>query len=298
MPEIQLNHLNHACKTEKLVYKENTLVFSDLKSFYKPIQSEGISIKYVASGIENYVINNKVIALKSKECFISNQPLDGHVSINSDFSVKGTCLNITHDLIRKIESSLADSKYFEGQDIVKDSILDEEIFDVFNLGNSLLSQKILDINQKGQGQLTQEVENSETLFFEFGEAFVLDQKPWLLYFTRLNNAKKDTKKEIIKRLLWAKEHLEAHFNMDLKVSELARIAAMSDFHFSRLFKQVFGYAPYQFQLKLRMDKAKILLEGRGTMVQDVGLAVGYSDIYTFSKAFKRYFGLYPSSFLQ
>ena len=67
MPEIQLNHLNHAYKTEKLVYKENTLVFSDLKSFYKPIQSEGISIKYVASGIENYVINNKVIALKSKE---------------------------------------------------------------------------------------------------------------------------------------------------------------------------------------------------------------------------------------
>jgi AraC family transcriptional regulator len=290
----QFSHLNSESVPEKLVYHNNTLVFSELKQFYKPIQSEGISIKYVSAGVENYVLNNKKITLKANECFISNQPLDGSVGIESNFNVNGTCLNISYHLIGKIEASLKDCRYFEGEESGGVAILSEEIFEVFTLGNSHLSQKLFSLKQKHQGNKPFGDENNENLFFEFGEAFVLDQKPQLIYLSKLNNAKKETKKDIVKRLLWAKEYLEANYNTDLKVNELAKVATMSDFHFSRMFKQVFGYAPYQYQVKLRMEKARQLLNKRAGLVQDIGLAVGYSDIYTFSKAFKRYFGLYPS----
>lgn len=297
MSLVQFSHLNIASETEKLVYNNNTLVFSELKNFYKPIQSEGVSIKFVSSGIENYVLNNKKITLKANECFISNQPLVGNVGIESDFNVKGTCLNISYSLIRKIEASMGDCRYFEGEESAKDSILSEEIFDVFYVRKNHLSQKIIDLEQKHHSKKPFEDENNEDLFFEFGEAFILDQKPQLVYQGKLNNAKKETKKDIVNRLLWAKEHLEANYDTDLKVHELAKVATMSDFHFSRMFKQVFGCAPYQYQVKLRMEKARLLLNKKAGMVQDVGLAVGYSDIYTFSKAFKRYFGFYPSSLL-
>ena len=295
MSLIQLSHINNTSGPDKLVYNDNTLVFSELKHFYKPIQSEGISIIYVSAGIENYVLNNKKITLKANECFISNQSLDGDVGVESDFNVKGTCLNISYHLIGKIEASLEDCRYFEGEESGRHSILSEEIFDVFTLENSHLSKKLISLNQKNQGIGLFGDENSENFFFEFGEAFILDQKPKLIYLSKLNNAKEETKKDIVKRLLWAKEHLEANYNTDLRVNELAKVATMSDFHFSRMFKKVFGCAPYQYQVKLRMEKARLLLNKKAGMVQDVGLAVGYSEIYTFSKAFKRYFGFYPSS---
>ncbi len=296
MSDLQVNHLINNSELSKLDYKDNTLVYSKLTSFYKPILADGVSIKYVITGEEFYSLNNKRFSIKENECFISNQPLDGNALIDSKKDVHGVCMNITFKIIQDIESSLADCKFLEGDALYSDSILKGDIFEVFHLSKNNFSQKLQALSLAKNTHSLDYQNNNENLFFEIGEAFVLDQAPKLSYLTRINTAKPETKKEIVKRLCWAKEHLESYFFLDIQVKDLARIATMSEFHFSRMFKMVFRYSPYQYQIKLRMERAKQLVICKDRLIQDIAQEVGYSDIHVFSKAFKKYFGMFPTAF--
>lgn len=293
-----IRHLHNDTHPPGLKYEHNTLVFSELKTFEKNIQSEGVSIKHVSSGLEKYFLNKKQMNLQAGEYFISNEPLDGKVTIDADKSVKGICLNITYNLIKEVEASLGDDKYFEAEHNPKPSILLADIHDVYRMSNNHLSQKIHQLSQIRYQPQPFEKNTEEYLFAEMAEAFVLDIKPQLQYLSRLNNANSIVKKDIIKRLLWAKEHIESNYHKDIQLNELARIAAMSDYHFSRMFRQAFGCPPYQYQVKIRMEKARQLLISGRAAVYETGLIVGYSDIFTFSKAFKRYYKTSPSAYLK
>ena len=61
----------------------------------------------------------------------------------------------------------------------------------------------------------------------------------------------------------------------------------------RLFKKYVGVSPKQYITNYRMTKAKNLLED-GLPVTDVSNRCGFSDIYYFSKAYKKHFGYPPS----
>ena len=47
-----------------------------------------------------------------------------------------------------------------------------------------------------------------------------------------------------------------------------------------------------------MRKAASLLKEKNTTVQDIAVTVGFSDIFTFSKAFKKYYGLSPKEYIK
>ena len=64
---------------------------------------------------------------------------------------------------------------------------------------------------------------------------------------------------------------------------------------SKLFKESYGKTMHQYFLDKRFEAAKILL-AKGFLVQEVAQRVGYSDIATFSKSFKKRFGLTPLEF--
>lgn len=296
MLDIRVNHLINNTEISKLDYKDNTLVYSKLTSFYKPIKAEGVSIKYVMAGEEHYYLNKKRFSIRGNECFISNQPLEGNTHIDSKTEVRGACLNISFNLIKEIEASLADTKYFEGASFFSDSILKEDVFEVFQLNSNNLSQKIASLKAAKYSHPYEIGLRYDSLFFDIGEALVLDQAPKLRYLQKIQTVKSETKREILKRLLWAKEHIDAFYFQDLQVKDLARIATMSEFHFSRMFKMVFGYSPYQYQIKLRMEKAKFGIENKDMMIQEIAQEVGYADIYVFSKAFKKFYGAFPSSY--
>lgn len=297
MQKIQIAELKNTSVKSKLDYKDNALVFSSIDNFEKPVAAEGISIKYVLNGTENYILNRKKINLNDNECFISNLPLEGKVTIDSKKPVNGICVHISYDLITEIASSYGDSIHFEGQSATKSvSLFSESIFDVYPCGRDFVSQRIKMLQTITQPDILYRDSYSEEMFFKIGEAFVLDQIPRMQYLKSLDSAKPETRKDILKRLFWAKDYMDAYYHQDISVKSLAKIATMSEFHFSRMFKMVFGYSPYQYQINLRMHKAKELLYiNKDIYVYDVALATGYSDIHVFSKAFKKYFGIQPSS---
>jgi AraC family transcriptional regulator len=82
----------------------------------------------------------------------------------------------------------------------------------------------------------------------------------------------------------------------IRIADLAKLAGLSEFHFSRLFKNTTGLSPYAYVVDARMRAAKERLRTNGEAVLEIALAVGYSSTAHFSTAFKKHNGMTPTAF--
>jgi AraC family transcriptional regulator of arabinose operon len=98
------------------------------------------------------------------------------------------------------------------------------------------------------------------------------------------------------RLLGIRSHLEQNFNQRIRLKDLAHRVGWSEPHLCTEFRRYFGIPIMQFVLQLRMSQATYLLRDHGRRVGEIADAVGYPDLFTFSKMFKRHFGFSPRTF--
>ncbi|MGA7327741.1 MAG: AraC family transcriptional regulator [Rhodomicrobium sp.] len=94
----------------------------------------------------------------------------------------------------------------------------------------------------------------------------------------------------------AAAYLEEHLAEEVPLPELAAIAGLSPFHFSRAFKESFGVPPHRYHMIRRIERAKELLAHRGISVTEAGLQLGFSETSSFSTAFRKIAQLSPSQY--
>jgi AraC family transcriptional regulator len=94
----------------------------------------------------------------------------------------------------------------------------------------------------------------------------------------------------------ALRRIEAQADEALSVAELARVAAMSPYHFLRTFRAVVGMTPHQFILHTRLHRAAVRLRRTSEQVSAIAFAAGFGDLSTFNRRFARIFGLSPSAY--
>ena len=80
------------------------------------------------------------------------------------------------------------------------------------------------------------------------------------------------------------------------VAELARRSCYSPVHFSRVFKKATGFLPREFIIEARIARAKQLLRESSLSIGEIANALGYSDVFFFSRQFKTRSGLSPTGF--
>jgi AraC family transcriptional regulator len=90
------------------------------------------------------------------------------------------------------------------------------------------------------------------------------------------------------------DYIEAHLGEQVCLLKLAELARLSLHHFCRAFKQSFGIPAHQYQVRRRMEVAKLLLADRMTSVTDIALSLGYSQTSSFSNAFRKTTGWTPT----
>ena len=90
-------------------------------------------------------------------------------------------------------------------------------------------------------------------------------------------------------------YIEQHYQDELSVDELAKVAGFSKYHFHRLFKSIVGekLGEYITRVKLSCSTMKFLNDEQ---ITQIALSSGYETNASFSKAFKRHFGMTPSQF--
>ena len=99
--------------------------------------------------------------------------------------------------------------------------------------------------------------------------------------------------EWIDRMNAAMDYLEEHLTDKIDVSELARIACCSSFHFQRMFSYMAGVPLGEYVRRRRMTRAAEDL-CNGERVTDVAARYGYDSPTAFNRAFQSVHGLPPS----
>jgi AraC family transcriptional regulator len=97
-----------------------------------------------------------------------------------------------------------------------------------------------------------------------------------------------------RRVSDAVRRIEAAANEKWTLGALAAGAAMSPYHFLRVFRAVVGMAPHQFVLRTRLHRAAVRLRGSDAPVSVIAFEAGFDDLSTFNRRFRRVMGASPS----
>lgn len=103
----------------------------------------------------------------------------------------------------------------------------------------------------------------------------------------------DMKLQYVQKII---RYIQVKYSEDITVEDIAYICGLNRSYLTRLFKDATGYTPQQYLINYRMKIAKTLLKKENHPVQQVAFMVGYSDSFTFSKAFKKIVGLSPTEY--
>lgn len=80
------------------------------------------------------------------------------------------------------------------------------------------------------------------------------------------------------------------------MDQLCHVSSLSKFHLYDSFKKAFGKTPHQYINRLKLAKAKELVQYGGLSVSEISDLLGFSDQSVFSKVFKKAYGHPPSYF--
>lgn len=101
---------------------------------------------------------------------------------------------------------------------------------------------------------------------------------------------------LYRRMVQAKLFIDRNYAAKTDLGDISDEAYFSKFHFTRLFKSIYGKTPHQYLTFVRIEKAMQLLQA-GETVSDVCTAVGFESLSSFSGLFKRVAGVSPSVYL-
>jgi AraC family transcriptional regulator len=99
----------------------------------------------------------------------------------------------------------------------------------------------------------------------------------------------------LKRVL---AHIEDRLFADITVADLADVACLSMFHFTRAFTAVMGLPPNRYVSRRRLEAAKEMISGGRRSLIEIALSCQFSSQSSFTRAFRRSTGLTPAEYRQ
>jgi AraC-like DNA-binding protein len=100
--------------------------------------------------------------------------------------------------------------------------------------------------------------------------------------------------ELLRRLLRAKDRMDAASHEEWPVRRLARVSGVSQAHFARSFKDAFGVPPHRYLLTRRIERATALLRDTGLPIIEIAFQTGWESLGTFGRTFRDITGKSPS----
>ncbi|CCD37874.1 Transcriptional regulator, AraC family [Candidatus Paraburkholderia kirkii UZHbot1] len=99
----------------------------------------------------------------------------------------------------------------------------------------------------------------------------------------------------LRRLLRAKDCMDAASHEAWPVSRLAEVSGVSEAHFARSFKRAFGIPPHRYLLTRRIEQATTLLRDTDLAITEIAFATGWESLGTFGRIFHDITGRSPGA---
>lgn len=147
--------------------------------------------------------------------------------------------------------------------------------------------------------LFRELEEKRSLYnSEYGsggvrEAYLCGKIAEIIARLQISNSEKplvNSEMEIVKN------HIDTSYETDIKIGEIAEQFHFSSSYLSRAFKKSYGMSPQNYLVEKRLSAAARLMKRHSFSPTAAANAVGYGDIYLFSKMFKRRYGVSPREY--
>ncbi len=98
-----------------------------------------------------------------------------------------------------------------------------------------------------------------------------------------------------RELAAVRDHLQANLASNVTLDELAALDGISKYHLARMFTEAFGVAPHAYQILLRANAARALLDA-GVDIAEASARVGFADQAHLTRHFKKAFSVTPGQY--
>ncbi len=109
------------------------------------------------------------------------------------------------------------------------------------------------------------------------------------------NPQTHPKLDFYRRIVQAKLFIDTYYSENIELFNIADEAYYSKFHFIRQFKKTYQQTPHQYLMSVRITQAMELLAA-GTPVAAACQSVGFEELSSFSRLFKKRTGMNPSAY--
>jgi AraC family transcriptional regulator len=137
-------------------------------------------------------------------------------------------------------------------------------------------------------------EDSITDLYRLAERLLAEHQATRLAALRLSAVHAATREELLRRVLRGRDFLLSSLANSVSLSDAARAACLSPFHFHRAFQAAFGTTPHRYALRHRLERARHLLRATDRSITDICLETGFESLGSFSSLFRRTYGVAPS----
>lgn len=254
-----------------------------------------LSVKSTLSGNEYYQTGNTQYTANNTNFLVLNSGTEYSSFIDSDKVVKSYTINFCDSFIKScllgIEEShenLLEQKenefhcnvHFVEKTYSKEDKINSVLMHIYSLLSDFEENRntILELYHELFSQLLSLNKNLQ------GE---LNEMKYAKYSTRI---------ELYKRLSYSKDYIESCYDSNISLDEISNIACLNREYFIRQFKYFFKITPIQYLINKRMEAAKELLARNDISISEVCQMVGYSDLSSFGKLFKKYYKISPENY--
>lgn len=272
--------------------------YSTNTAFYRRSSLQGYSLKFVLSGTEPYRINGQQRIIQPNQFLVVSHGSEVEVEIDSREPVHGVCIFLSTHQIKDVWHTLQTD-----DGVLLDTPTGSDatpVFyeHVFTARHNLLGHRLATLASQISTQTLAPHNLTDDLFYELVTHLCQQQQTHCRHLAQLPAQKRTTREELYRRLLLAREYMHDNLTEPTRLSDMAAVACLSDYHFLRTFKAVFGESPYQYVLRLRLQKAVDLLRYGSLSIGEVAIACGFDEVQAFTKLFRKQHGLGPLRFRQ
>ena len=283
--------VNAPCPVEQW---PNMIIYNRTKSAYYPLHTGPLTLKYTIKGEEYFATNLRSYRVQPYNYLILNNGQKYSARIQGETESETVSIYFRPEFAEGVLNSLITSE---------DNILENDT----NSSNQPVTfmEMIYPVEHSLMQYFYKFTLAAKTGFDDeqwLEEEFFMVLKCLLEIHRKVGEeihkipaVKKSTRIEVYKRLNNAKDYIDENFSGEIKIEDAAKAACMSDFHFLRLFKKVFGDTPYRYITQLRINKAFNLILKTNMPITGICHEIGFSSLSSFSWLFKQKYGMSPDA---
>ena len=253
-----------------------------------------LSIKCAYGGPETYAMGRRRHVVDKDRYLILNAGQEYWSEIDEFVPVESFCIWFRPGFAEDVHAGMT----LRSDDLLDDPFLQvtgRSFFERTYTHDSLVSPHIERIRHAvGEDWLTDA--HLEEMFHSLMESMLDSQRAVKTEVNRVSALKASTRHELYRRLHVSRDYLDANLTSQVLLPELAAVAELSTHHYLRMFQQLFGETPREYQSRKRMERACHLLKSTRRAVTEICLDVGFESLGSFSWDFRRRYGVPPSKY--